>query len=130
MFYAPIFGRSYNPIRTGEGRLSPPITTGPLNGFHLPASLDTIVNLLLSLYCLYSSFDEMYTIVSKYAHILFFSIPIICLTLANIFIYRGQRQLVSVGLFILRDKLEHAFILGGMNVSILATVTPTFKSNT
>ena len=35
----PIFGRSVNPIRTGEGRLSPPITTGPLNVFHLPASL-------------------------------------------------------------------------------------------
>ena len=35
----PIFGRSVNPIRTGEGRLSPPITTGPLNIFHLPASL-------------------------------------------------------------------------------------------
>ena len=35
-----IFGRSVNPIRTGEGRLSPPITTGPLNVFHLPASLD------------------------------------------------------------------------------------------
>ena len=25
---APIFGRSVNPITTGEGRLSPPITTG------------------------------------------------------------------------------------------------------
>ena len=36
----PIFGRSVNPIRTGEGRLSPPITTGPLNVFHLPASLN------------------------------------------------------------------------------------------
>ena len=36
----PIFDRSVNPIRTGEGRLSPPITTGPLNVFHLPASLD------------------------------------------------------------------------------------------
>ena len=35
----PIFGRSVNPIRTGESRLSPPITTGPLNVFHLPASL-------------------------------------------------------------------------------------------
>ena len=35
----PIFGRSVNPIWTGEGRLSPPITTGPLNVFHLPASL-------------------------------------------------------------------------------------------
>ena len=27
------------PIRTGEGRLSPPITTGTPNVFHLPASL-------------------------------------------------------------------------------------------
>ena len=35
----PIFCRSVNPIQTGEGRLSPPITTGPLNVFHLPASL-------------------------------------------------------------------------------------------
>ena len=32
-------GRSVNPIRTGEGRLSPPITTDPLNVFHLPAAL-------------------------------------------------------------------------------------------
>ena len=37
----PIFCRSVNPIRTGEGRLSPPITTGPPNVFHLPASLAT-----------------------------------------------------------------------------------------
>ena len=35
----PIFGRSVNPIQTGEGRLSPPITTGTPNVFHLPASL-------------------------------------------------------------------------------------------
>ena len=35
----PIFGRSVNPISTGEGRLSPPIATGPPNVFHLPASL-------------------------------------------------------------------------------------------
>ena len=35
----PIFGRSANPISTGEGRLSPPITTGPSNIFHLLASL-------------------------------------------------------------------------------------------
>ena len=35
----PIFGRSVNPITTGEGRLSAPITTGTLNVFHLPASL-------------------------------------------------------------------------------------------
>ena len=35
----PIFGRSVNPIPTGEGILSPPITTGPPQFFHLPASL-------------------------------------------------------------------------------------------
>ena len=35
----PIFCRSVNPIRTGEGRLSPPITAGPPDVFHLPASL-------------------------------------------------------------------------------------------
>ena len=35
----PIFGRSVNPIPTGEGRLSPSITTGTPNVFHLPASL-------------------------------------------------------------------------------------------
>ena len=35
----PIFGRSVNPILTGEGRLSPPITTGTPNVFHLPALL-------------------------------------------------------------------------------------------
>ena len=38
----PIFGRSVNPILTGECRLSPPITTGIPNVFHLPASLNTI----------------------------------------------------------------------------------------
>jgi len=37
----PIFGRSVNPIPTGEGRLSPPITTGTPNVFHLQASLLT-----------------------------------------------------------------------------------------
>ena len=36
---APIFGRSVKPIPTGEGRLSPPITTGTPNVFHLPESL-------------------------------------------------------------------------------------------
>ena len=36
-----IFGRSVNPIPTGEGRLSPPITTGTSKVFHLPASLLT-----------------------------------------------------------------------------------------
>ena len=35
----PIFGRSVNPFQTGEDRLSPLITTGTLNVFHLPASL-------------------------------------------------------------------------------------------
>ena len=35
----PIFGRSVNPIPTGKDRLSPPITTGTPNVFHLPASL-------------------------------------------------------------------------------------------
>ena len=35
----PIFGRSVNPITTGEGRLSPPITSGTPNVFHLPALL-------------------------------------------------------------------------------------------
>ena len=39
----PIFGRSVNPIPTGEGRLSPPITIGTPNVFHLPASLNRIV---------------------------------------------------------------------------------------
>ena len=39
----PIFGRSVNPIPTGEGRLSPPITTGTPNVFHLPASLILII---------------------------------------------------------------------------------------
>ena len=38
----PIFGRSVNPIPTGEGRLSPPITTSTPNVFHLPASLQII----------------------------------------------------------------------------------------
>ena len=36
---APIFWRSVNPVQTEEGRLSPPITTGTSNVFHLPASL-------------------------------------------------------------------------------------------
>ena len=35
----PIFCRSVNPIWTGEGRLSPPITNGTPKVFHLPASL-------------------------------------------------------------------------------------------
>ena len=39
----PIFGRSVKPIPTGECRLSPPITTGPPNVFHLPASLHLIL---------------------------------------------------------------------------------------
>ena len=36
---SPIFVRLVNPIGTGEGRLSPPITTGTPKVFHLPASL-------------------------------------------------------------------------------------------
>ena len=36
----PIFGRSVNPISTGESRLSPPNTTGTPNVFHLLASLN------------------------------------------------------------------------------------------
>ena len=35
----PIFVSSVNPIRTGEGRLSPPITNSTPKVFHLPASL-------------------------------------------------------------------------------------------
>ena len=35
-----IFCTSVDPIRTGEGRLSPPITTGTPNVFHLPAPLN------------------------------------------------------------------------------------------
>ena len=38
----PIFDRSVNPIPTGEGRLSPPITTDTPNVFHLLASLQAI----------------------------------------------------------------------------------------
>ena len=33
------YGRSVNPIATGEGRFSSPITNGTPNDFHLPASL-------------------------------------------------------------------------------------------
>ena len=33
----PIFGRSVNPIPTRKGRLSPPITTGTPNVYHLTA---------------------------------------------------------------------------------------------
>ena len=57
----PIFCRSVNPIQTREGRLSPPITTGPPNVFHLPASLQTLVGLCTTLqistmgYCSYLS---------------------------------------------------------------------------
>jgi len=35
----PIFGKSVNPIPSREGRLSPSITTGTPNVFHLPAPL-------------------------------------------------------------------------------------------
>ena len=38
----PIFGRSVNPIPTGEGRLSSSITTGTLNVFH-PVIIFTLV---------------------------------------------------------------------------------------
>ena len=41
----PIFGGSVNPIPTGEGILSPPITTGTPNVFHLPASLEKNKNI-------------------------------------------------------------------------------------
>ena len=37
-----IFGRSVNPVPTGEGRLSPPIPNSNPNVFHLPASLNSI----------------------------------------------------------------------------------------
>jgi hypothetical protein len=40
----PIFGRSVNPIPTWEGRLSPPITTGTPNFFHLPALLGMVID--------------------------------------------------------------------------------------
>ena len=36
------FGRPVNPIPTGEGRLSPPITTGTPNVFYLTASLKIV----------------------------------------------------------------------------------------
>ena len=34
-----MFGRSVNPLPTGEGRISPSVTTGTLKVFHLSASL-------------------------------------------------------------------------------------------
>ena len=46
----PMFCRSVNPILTWEGKLSQPITTGPSNVFHLPASLnlyDWIIDIVL-----------------------------------------------------------------------------------
>ena len=55
----PIFSTSVNPIRNGEGRLSPPITTCPPNVFHLPASINlyaTKVSLPLT-----SSFQTSHT---------------------------------------------------------------------
>ena len=36
-----IFGRSVKPIQTGEGRLSPPITTGPPQCFSPSGITDT-----------------------------------------------------------------------------------------
>ena len=41
----PLAPRSVNPIPTGEGRLSPHITTGTPNVFHLPASLLNVVRI-------------------------------------------------------------------------------------
>ena len=35
-------------FQLGEGRLSPPISTGPLNNFHLPASLHLIITFMNS----------------------------------------------------------------------------------
>ena len=59
----PIVGRSVNPIPTGEGRLSPPITTGTPNVFHLLASLIDIS------WCL--NFDKVFSnecfIIVKYS---------------------------------------------------------------
>ena len=46
----PIFGRSVNPITTGEGRLSPPITSGTPKIFHLPTSLQVKSLLKLHVY--------------------------------------------------------------------------------
>ena len=46
----PIFVRSFNPIGTGEGRLSPPMTTGTPNVFHLPASLTSSMRMVSYLY--------------------------------------------------------------------------------
>ena len=43
----PIFGISVNPIPTGKGRLSPLITTGTPNVFHLLASLEYSEPILL-----------------------------------------------------------------------------------
>ena len=45
----PMFGRSFNPIPPGEDRLSPPITTGTLNVFHLPASMSLFISYMLLL---------------------------------------------------------------------------------
>ena len=45
-----IFRRSVNPITTGEGRLSPPITSGTPKIFHLPTSLQVKSLLKLHVY--------------------------------------------------------------------------------
>ena len=46
----PIFGRSVNPIPTGDGQIMPTITTGPPKVFHLPLSLQrTIFSVLKAL---------------------------------------------------------------------------------
>ena len=53
----PLFVRSVNPIRTGEDRLSPTITTGTPKVFHLPASLilsvklTGVLNIFSALHC-------------------------------------------------------------------------------
>ena len=55
--WTPIFVRSVNPIRNGEGRLSPTITTGTPKVFHLPASLilsvklTGVLNIFSALHC-------------------------------------------------------------------------------
>ena len=63
----PIFGRSVNPIPTGEGRLYPPITTGIPNVFHLPASLQLIYQIQKS-HCNWShigSFEVINTLMQQ-----------------------------------------------------------------
>ena len=71
----PIFGRSVNPIPTGEGRLSTLITSGPSNIFHLPASLYTR--------------SESYYYITSFTHLPIFSIfPIKNLIFSSLFFFR------------------------------------------